>query len=60
MTENPALTVGDVAKLLRVGDKTIYRLVRRGELPGFKVAGSWRFKEEDISKWIEKQKAALQ
>ena len=38
-----ALTVKDVALLLQVDEKTVYRLTQKGELPGFKVAGSWRF-----------------
>ncbi len=54
----PALTVKDVASLLNVDEKTVYRLAKRGDLPGFKVAGSWRFKRDDIDAWIEKQKAA--
>lgn len=30
--------------------------VKRGDLPGFTVAGTWRFKREDIDAWIEVQK----
>lgn len=56
MTEIAVLTVQDVAELLRVDAKTIYRMVKRRDLPGFKVAGSWRFKEADIDSWIESQK----
>jgi excisionase family DNA binding protein len=41
-----------------VDEKTVYRLVKRRELPGFKVAGAWRFKRTDIESWIERQKAA--
>ena len=40
-----AMTVRDVAKFLNVGNITVYRLVQAGELPGFKVAGSWRFQK---------------
>ncbi len=36
----PALTVREVAEYLNVNEKTVYRLVQRGELPGFKVAGA--------------------
>lgn len=53
-----ALTVKDVAQLLRVDEKTVYRLVRKGELPGFKVAGAWRFTRMDLQQWIERQKSA--
>ena len=58
MIGSPVLTVRDVAKLLQVDEKTIYRLVKKKELPGFKVAGTWRFKQEDIDEWIERQKEA--
>ena len=54
----PAMTVRDVAGLLSVDEKTIYRLAQQGKLPGFKVAGTWRFQLEDIQSWIDIQKAA--
>lgn len=53
------LTVRDVAGYLNVDEKTVYRLAQRGELPGFKVAGTWRFKQMDIDAWIEKRKAEV-
>ncbi len=58
MVDNTVLTVKEVAALLRVDEKTVYRLVKKRELPGFKVAGAWRFKRADIESWIEQQKAA--
>ena len=54
----PAMTVRDVAGFLSVDEKTIYRLAKKGKLPGFKVAGTWRFQLEDIQCWIDIQKAA--
>lgn len=51
-----ALTVHDVALLLNVTDKTIYRLAQRSDLPGFKVAGAWRFLKSDIVTWVEQKK----
>lgn len=51
-----ALTVKQVAERLNVNDRTVYRLAQAGKLPGFKVAGSWRFLVEDIDAWIEAQK----
>ena len=53
----PAMTVRDVAAYLNVNEKTVYRLAQRRELPAFKVAGAWRFKREDIERWIDRQKA---
>ncbi len=56
---SPAMTVRDVAAFLNVDEKTIYRLASRGDLPGFKVAGTWRFQLVDIQTWIDKQKLRL-
>ena len=53
------MTVRDVAVYLNVDQKTVYRLAQRGELPGFKVAGTWRFKREDIHEWVEGRKAEV-
>ena len=53
----PALKVRDVAALLSVDEKTIYRLVTKGEIPCFKVLGSWRFQRHDLAEWIELKKS---
>ena len=52
----PAMTVREVAAFLAVDEKTIYRLAQQGKLPGFKVAGTWRFQLQDIQGWIDEQK----
>lgn len=57
MTET-AMTVREVATYLNVNEKTVYRLAQKGELPAFKVAGIWRFRREDIDRWIESQMQA--
>jgi excisionase family DNA binding protein len=53
-----AMTVRGVAGYLNVDEKTVYRLAKRGDLPGFKVAGAWRFKRADLDSWIDQQKRA--
>ncbi|KNX40409.1 Helix-turn-helix domain protein [Roseovarius tolerans] len=55
---DPAMTVREVAGYLNLDEKTVYRLAKRGDLPGFKVAGSWRFKRSDLDSWIDQQKLA--
>ncbi|GBE06996.1 helix-turn-helix domain protein [bacterium BMS3Abin11] len=52
------LTLKDVAKYLKLAEKTAYRLTAEGKLPGFKVGGSWRFKRADIEQWIHEQKTS--
>ena len=50
------LTLKEVAAYLKLAEKTAYKLAAGGKLPGFKVGGSWRFKQEDIERWIEDKK----
>ncbi|HEY9135109.1 MAG TPA: helix-turn-helix domain-containing protein [Pseudomonadales bacterium] len=50
------LTLKEVAAYLKLAEKTAYKLAAEGKLPGFKVGGSWRFKESDIERWIEEKK----
>ena len=52
------LTLPEVARLLKIADKTVYTMAQKGELPAFKVRGQWRFKREDIDSWIEQRKHA--
>lgn len=53
MVEN-ILTIRDVADLLKINEKTVYKLAADAKIPGFKVGGSWRFDRATITKWIEK------
>ena len=45
------MTVSEVSAYLRVHPGTIYRLVRRGALPAFRIGSDWRFNIEAIEQW---------
>jgi excisionase family DNA binding protein len=49
------LTLRDVSELLKLSDKTVYRLAQRGDIPAFKAGGSWRFRRMDIDDWASAQ-----
>lgn len=49
------MTIHEVAEYLKLNEKTAYRLASEGEIPGFKVGGSWRFKRQDIERWIDRK-----
>jgi excisionase family DNA binding protein len=51
------LTIREVAELLKINEKTAYRLAADGKIPGFKVGGSWRFDRQEISNWIKREVA---
>ena len=46
------MTPKEAAKYLGLHLITIYRLIKKGELPGFKVGGQWRFKKDLLDVWI--------
>lgn len=52
MTEKPYLSIQDVARRFRVNTTTVYRLVKRGKLPAFKIGNQWRFSEARLQEWI--------
>ena len=45
------MTVQDVSVYLRVHPSTIYRLLKKKQLPAFKVGSDWRFNIEAIDRW---------
>jgi excisionase family DNA binding protein len=57
---DPALKLKDVAELLSFHQKTIYRLAKKGEIPGFKVLGFWRFQRNYIVDWVAAQEKITQ
>ena len=57
IVQTDILTVKELSEYLKLNEKTAYRLAAKGEIPGFKVGGSWRFNKADIDQWIQEQKA---
>jgi len=47
------LTVQEVSRYLRVHPSTIYRMLKKNQLPAFRVGSDWRFTVEAIDKWRE-------
>jgi excisionase family DNA binding protein len=44
--------VEEAAKRFGVNATTIYRLARKGRLPGFKIGSQWRFSSEALQAWM--------
>ena len=45
------LTISELSTHLRVHPTTIYRLLREGRIPGFRVGSAWRFSRAAIEVW---------
>src|SRR5690606_27740824 len=50
--ESEILTLEEVAAYLKAGKRTVYRLAQKGEIPAFKLGGTWRFRRSDLDRWI--------
>jgi excisionase family DNA binding protein len=46
------VTVGEVARQLRVSNMTVYRLISAGELPAVRIGKSYRLREEDVDAYL--------
>jgi PTS system nitrogen regulatory IIA component len=53
MTTPEIMTLEEVAKYLRVSERTVYEWAQKGEIPAGKLGGSWRFKRAEVEKWVE-------
>jgi PTS system nitrogen regulatory IIA component len=52
MIEDDILTIEEVAKYLRVSERTVYDWAQKGEIPSGKIGTVWRFKKTEIERWV--------
>lgn len=55
MMRSKYLTVAELSEYLQIHRTTIYRMLRQGKLPGFRIGSDWRFSLEAIEKWQRDQ-----
>lgn len=55
MFDDEILTIDEVAKYLRVSERTVYEWAQKGEIPAGKIGTAWRFKKTDITKWVNER-----
>lgn len=49
------LTAKEVAKYLKISEKEVTELAQKGDLPGGKLADTWRFKRQEIEIWANRK-----
>nr|WP_207793957.1 helix-turn-helix transcriptional regulator [Clostridium botulinum] len=52
------MTALEVSELLKINKNTVYELVKRGELPGYKIGKKLRIDEKDVFAYINNQKSS--
>lgn len=46
------MTTKEIAKYLGVHEMTVYRWLKKGILPGFKIGGRWRSKKDLLDTYL--------
>ena len=49
------MTTKEAAKYLGIHLITLYRLIKKGEIPSFRIGGLWRLKKDLLDDWILKK-----
>lgn len=50
-TDRQVLTLGELADYLRVHPTTIYRMLKKKQIPAFRMGSDWRFNRVTIDQW---------
>src|SRR5512143_2332129 len=55
MIDDAFMTTEEVLEYLHVTQRTIYRLIKAGRIPAVRVGRQWRFRKQDVDRWLESQ-----
>lgn len=53
------MTLEEVSEFLRLSVHPIYKIAQKGKIPALKVGKKWRFRKEDIDKWLKLNKSSI-
>jgi excisionase family DNA binding protein len=53
------MTPSEVAALLKIHLKTVYKLAERGVIPGNRIGSSWRFSRSDVLELVSSKSLNL-
>jgi excisionase family DNA binding protein len=53
--EDEILTIREVARYLKMNERSIYKLAHQGAIPTVKIGSQWRFRKNLIDAWLECQ-----
>jgi excisionase family DNA binding protein len=54
--DHETMTVKEVSELLKIHEATIYKMIRTGKIPAFKIGSDWRFLKHRIVRWLAEQR----
>ncbi len=50
------MTTDDVLGYLRINARTVYRLIKNGEIPAVRIGRQWRVRRRDLDSWLDSQR----
>ena len=53
------MTLIEIARYLKVSEKTILRMIQNREIPAAKVSNQWRFQRAIIDNWLSERMRAV-
>ena len=51
------MTLPELASYLSVSERTIYDWAQRGKVPAYKLGAAWRFRKDEIDRWLTTQRS---
>ncbi len=57
MSNDRWLSVDEIAAYLGIKPPTVYKWIERRKMPAHKVGRLWKFKSEEIDKWVKSGEA---
>ncbi|HEX3804136.1 MAG TPA: helix-turn-helix domain-containing protein [Solirubrobacteraceae bacterium] len=58
MTDDPLLTVDEVASRLSLSTATVWKMLRAGELPARRIGRTYRIVPTELEAWLDSRTAA--
>ena len=59
-SEHETLTIKELCDLLHVHQATIYKMVKQGKIPSFRIGSEWRFRRDEIERWMADKTEAIE
>lgn len=56
MSDETFLTTAEVLDYLRIELRTVYRMLKAGQIPAVRVGRQWRFRKSDLDSWLERRR----
>lgn len=53
--ENEIMTLKQLSEYLQISQRSIHRMIKRGDIPAVKVTNRWRFERSTINEWLRKR-----